>query len=84
MTVKKYREPSLLDAMTDLAQLDYLSDLKFMSRGQARLLAMKVRDVPADGFPLRDWNAAIQYLSQGPPAEDCEAAKQQLIAALEQ
>ena len=82
MTVKKYREPSLLDIMTNLAMVEFISDLKFMSREQAQLLSLKIRDIPAEDFPLRNWNAAINYLSQGPPAEDVETAKARLIAAL--
>lgn len=83
MNVDRLLKSSLLDVMATLAQTDYLSDLKFMTREQLQNLSLKLRDIPAGEVPLRDWNAAIQYLAQGPPAEDCETAKARLIAALQ-
>ncbi len=83
MNVNEYRKSSLLDVMTDLAKLDYLSSLKYMTREQSQNLSLKLRDIPAGEMPLRDWNAAINYLSQGPPADEVETAKARLIAALQ-
>ncbi len=83
MIMNEYKKPSLLDVMTELAELDYLSCLKNMTGEQSQNLSLKLRDIPAGEMPLRDWNAAINYLSQGPPAQDPETAKARLIAALQ-
>lgn len=82
MDIKEYGKPSLPDVMADLARVDFLSALKFGNRGRDVSLSLKLRDIPVGEIPLRDWNAAINYLSQGPPGEECETAKAQLNYAL--
>ena len=82
MNVERLSKPSLLDVMAALARTDCLSDLKFMTREQYQNLSLKLQDIPAGEVAVREWNAAIQYLAQGPPVGDVETAKAQLIAAL--
>lgn len=74
---------SLLDAMALQMRCEYLSDLRFLSSEQRRLLAAELGKVPAEKVPLSEWNDAVEYLTNDRGVcSDPAQAKAVLIAAL--
>ena len=75
-------EIPLLEAMQVRMGSCYLSDLRFLTNGKRMRLARVLADIPATSASLREWNDALLYLSNGPPAQTAEAARARLIQAL--
>lgn len=75
-------EQSLLDSMTVQMGCAYLSDLRFLSGLQRRRLAKKLSRIPPREEDLRDWNDALEYLTDLPPEKTCSEAKSKLIEQL--
>lgn len=74
----------LLDEIAAQLGCRYLSDLKHLSGGRRKLLAQDLKAVRADAAALREWNDALCYLTETPPAQTQEAAKALLIERLQQ
>ena len=72
----------LLDFLARNLHCDYLSDLKFLSRNQRQVLAETVSGIQPDSIPLREWNDALQYLTDSGSMDTQEGAKQSLIRNL--
>lgn len=72
----------LLDFLARNLHCDYLSDLKFLSRNQRQILAETVSGIQPDSIPLREWNDALQYLTDSESMATQEDAKQSLIRNL--
>ena len=72
----------LLDFLARTLHCDYLSDLKFLSRNQRQILAETVSGIQPDSIPLREWNDALQYLTDSESMDTQEGAKQFLICNL--
>lgn len=72
----------LLDFLARTLHCDYLSDLKFLSRNQRQILAETVSGIQPDSTPLREWNDALQYLTDSGSMDTQESAKQFLICNL--
>lgn len=79
----KHKTAGLLDDLAAMAGCDYLSDLRFPRFwGRARRALEAVR--PAD-YPLREWNDAVEYLTEEPRSFDApEQAAAYLLRALAQ
>lgn len=75
-------ELSLLDFLAARLQCEFLSDLRFLKRGQAVRLLREVEKIPSDSAALHEWNDALQFLADAAPEKDADAARQRLIACL--
>lgn len=73
---------SLLELLSVQMGCRYLSDLRFLSPEQRCRLAQKLTALPAREDKVRDWNAALTYLSGAPPEKSAQAAKEHLIQSL--
>ena len=73
---------SLPDLLSVQMGCRYLSDLRFLSPEQRCRLAQKLGALPAREDKVRDWNAALAYLSGAPPEKSAQAAKEHLIQSL--
>lgn len=60
----------------------YLSDLRLMPNYERTRLARVLADIPAASASLREWNDALLYLSDRPPQQTAEAARERLIQTL--
>lgn len=72
----------LLDFLAYRAGCTYLSDLPRATGWQRTRLAWALNDIPAHAASLHDWNDALDYLAQAPPAPTAQEARARLIAAL--
>ena len=72
----------LLDFLAYKAGCSYLSDLPRATGWQRGRLARALNDIPADAASLHDWNDALDYLTQAPPAPTEQEARARLMAAL--
>lgn len=73
---------ALLEFMQVRMGFSYLSDLQFLSNCERMRLARVLADIPAASATLREWNDALMYLSNGPPEQTAEAARERLIQSL--
>ena len=73
---------SLLELLSVQMGCRYLSDLRFLSPEQRCRLAQKLTALPAREDKVRDWNAALTYLSGAPPEKTARAAKEHLLRSL--
>lgn len=72
----------LLDFLAYKAGCSYLSDLPRATGWQRARLARALNDIPADAASLHDWNDALVYLAQTPPAPTAQEARARLMAKL--
>ena len=75
---------SLLDLLSIQMGCMYLSDLRFLSEEQRRHLAQKLGRFTPREQDVRDWNDALTYLTNEPPQETAQAARERLIKWLEE
>ena len=75
-------EQSLLDLLAIQMRCNYLSDLRFLSRGQRQYLARKLEQLMPKEEDLQDWNNALEYLTGAAPEKSAQAAKEQLVKLL--
>lgn len=75
-------EQSLLDLLAIQMKCEYLSDLRFLSQKQRRCLAHKLKCLTPREEDVREWNAALIYLTDAPPEPTVRAAKERLVALL--
>lgn len=75
-------EFSLLYYLADQAGCTRLSDLSALGCEARTRLALALEGVPADRTGLREWNAALTYLTGAPLRLNAEAAREDLIALL--
>lgn len=61
---------------------DYLSDLRFLTKGQHQNLAQKLDQLTPREEDIRDWNDALDYLTGAPPESTAQAAKAKLVQEL--
>ena len=74
---------SLLDLIAIQMGCDYLSDLRYLSRDRQLYLAEKLKNLHARESALRDWNAALAYLTpDSTPRSSAEEARAALITWL--
>lgn len=73
---------SLLDLMSIQMGCMYLSDLRFLSPKQRRYLAQKLERLTPREEDVHEWNDALTYLTDSPPATTAIAAREQLIKIL--
>ena len=73
----------LLDFLAYRAGCTYLSDLPRATGWQRARLAQALNDIPADAASLHDWNDALDYLIQAPPAPTAQEARARLMAELD-
>lgn len=73
---------SLLDLMSIQIGCMYLSDLRFLSPEQRRYLARKLERLTPREEDMQEWNDALTYLTDLPPAATAIAAREQLIKIL--
>lgn len=73
---------SLLDLMSIQMGCMYLSDLRFLSPEQRRYLARELERLTPREEDIKDWNDALTYLTDSPPAATAIAAREQLIKTL--
>lgn len=75
---------SILDYLTNMLRLDYMSDLHYLNRNQ-RIMAATIlsQKLSSDSASLDEWNDALFYLANKGPAATAESAKAQLITILE-
>lgn len=73
---------SLLDLLFVQMGCMYLSDLRFLSEEQKRLLANRLKQIASNEEDMQDWNDALAYLTNALPVQTAQAAKQQLIRRL--
>nr|WP_317400878.1 hypothetical protein [uncultured Gemmiger sp.] len=76
------KKQPLLEMLCAFMECDYLSDLRFLSRGQRRRLAGKLERLPVQEEDLREWNDALEYLTQSPPQPTARAARDRLVQQL--
>lgn len=75
-------EVELLEYLAQRSGCAYLSDLRFLNWCEKFHLSRKISCIPAESFPLKVWNDALEYLCSRTP-EPCAAdAKEALIQAL--
>ena len=72
---------SLLEYFLMQARPMLLSDLQILTAVERSRLLQALETLPAESFPLWEWNDAIAYLVHGTPAPTPQAAKEQLISA---
>ena len=75
-------EFSLLYYLADQAGCTRLSDLSALDGGARARLALALEEIPADRTGLREWNAALTYLTGAPLRLTAEAAREDLISLL--
>lgn len=73
---------SLVDQLAHELGCQYLSDLGFLQGSQLAYLADIIKGIPADAVSLFEWNDALAYLVEAPPAQDSATARSQLLHAL--
>ncbi len=73
---------SLLERLAERVGCVYLSDLSYLKREQRDHLLKEIETTPVSAAPLSEWNDALDYLAQTPPALNSEAAKQELLLQL--
>jgi len=73
---------SLLEVMQARMNCEYLSDLHRLSDMERRRMAREWEKVCPEDATLREWNDALVYLSDGPPEQTAEAARERLIQSL--
>ena len=73
---------SLLDFLASEMKCEYLSDLKFLSSGQKEKLADVIESMEASDGDTRDWNDALEYLTDAQAKGTAAEAKAALICAL--
>jgi len=62
----------------------YLSDLRYLRPVECCRLAREVRKLPADAFPVREWQDAMEYLfSLRLTEESAEELRAAMIRTLE-
>ncbi len=72
----------LLEYIAQRTGCSYLSDLRYLSSWEQFRLSRELRRIPAEAFPLEQWNDALNYLTGLPPADQALEAKEQLIQSL--
>ena len=73
----------LLELIAVQMDCTYLSDLRHLSCGQRRCLAEKLKRITPMESDLRDWNDALQYLTENKELKaTAQEAKSALIAGL--
>lgn len=72
----------LLDFLAYKAGCSYLSDLPRATGWQRARLVRTLGGIPAEAASLHDWNDALDYLAQAPPAPSAQEARARLMAAL--
>ena len=72
----------LLDYLAWQAGCEYLSDLPRADGCRRAQLLRALQRLPAEAAGLREWNDALDYLVQAPPAETPDQARLRLIAWL--
>lgn len=72
----------LLKSLQDWAHCEYLSDLRFLSNVQRMELRRTLERIRPETAALAEWNEALNYLANAPPAESPAQAKANLIAYL--
>lgn len=58
---------------------EYLSDLRFLTLGQREYLAQKRERLTPREEDIRDWNDALNYLTDAPPENTAQGPKAQLV-----
>lgn len=77
-------DQSLLDLLSIQMGCMYLSDLRFLSPEQRRYLAQKLERMTPREEDVREWNDALDYLTEAPPEDTAQAAKERLVHLLSQ
>lgn len=72
----------ILEYMAQRTGCSYLSDLRYLSGWEQFRLSSELRRIPAEAFPLEQWNDSLNYFTGLPPADQASEAKQQLIQFL--
>lgn len=72
----------LLESLQGWAHCEYLSDLRFLSNVQRMELRRTLDCLPPEAASLKEWNEALNYLANAPPAQTPAQAKAKLIAYL--
>lgn len=75
-------EQSLLDHLALQMRCEYLSDLRLLSLEQRHFLAQKLAHMMPHEEDIWEWNDALTYLTNAPPAATARAAQTQLIQLL--
>lgn len=75
-------EQSLLDLLSIQMKCEYLSDLHFLSSEQCRYLAQRLGQLTPREEDIGEWNDALTYLTDLPPAATATAAREQLVKIL--
>ena len=60
-----------------------LPELRFLDKRGRKELSRLVHEVPLESVSFRDWNDALEYLCQIPPASSAAEAKEKLLHFLE-
>lgn len=77
-------EQSLLDLLSIQMGCMYLSDLRFLSQEQRRYLAQRLERLTPLEQDIREWNDALDYLTDALPEDTAQAAKERLVSLLSQ
>lgn len=77
-------EVSLLEVMQARMNCEYLSDLHQLSAVDRKRLSREWGKIRPEDASLREWNDALVYLSNNPPEQTAEAARERLIQSLSQ
>lgn len=75
---------SLLEIMQARMNCEYLSDLHQLSDVDRKRLSREWEKIRPEDASLREWNDALAYLSNNPPEQSAEAARERLIQSLSQ
>ena len=78
----KKNSPSLLVYAASFLELEYLSDLRYLTSKQRRNLSSYIEGLDALQFTLFQWNDALEYLGAGSAEQTIEAARSKLLLGL--
>lgn len=74
--------PGLLDTLAKEADVQSLSDLHNLNMACKRALVCELEKISPEEYSIAEWNDAVVYLTNGPPAESPQAAKMWLLEKL--
>lgn len=73
---------TLLERAWQLMGFEYLSDLRFLSGEERRILSQCFREIEPESYTTFQWNDALAYLVNGNPEDTPAAARAKLIMLL--
>ena len=73
---------SLLEALRGKVGCQYISDLHYLNEGERTRAAHGIHDTPPEAAALAEWNDALAYLTDEPPAQTAQLARERLLVHL--